>query len=111
MLERYNLADCIECGCCSYVCPSDIPLVQYYRQEKARLKKEKQEKELAAIAKANFENRKVRLEQEAKARKAARHQANLTRKANMTADHKNLIAESIKRVAAKKQQQQKKSDN
>ena len=36
--ERYeemeadlHLKDCFECACCSYVCPSHIPLVQYFR--------------------------------------------------------------------------------
>ena len=36
--ERYeemeadlHLKDCFECACCSYVCPSYIPLVQYFR--------------------------------------------------------------------------------
>ncbi|SFQ03333.1 electron transport complex protein RnfC [Geopseudomonas sagittaria] len=27
----YGLRDCILCGCCSYVCPSHIPLVQYFQ--------------------------------------------------------------------------------
>lgn len=31
MEEHYHLIDCFECGCCSYVCPSHIPLVQYFR--------------------------------------------------------------------------------
>ncbi|KAF3984161.1 MAG: electron transport complex subunit RsxC [Methylococcales symbiont of Hymedesmia sp. n. MRB-2018] len=31
MEENYHLNDCFECGCCSYVCPSNIPLVQYFR--------------------------------------------------------------------------------
>ncbi|EGW53012.1 electron transport complex subunit RsxC [Candidatus Endoriftia persephonae] len=35
MAERYHLNDCFECGCCSYVCPSNIPLVQYFRIAKA----------------------------------------------------------------------------
>jgi electron transport complex protein RnfC len=35
MDERYNLKSCFECGCCSYVCPSHIPLVQYFRIAKA----------------------------------------------------------------------------
>ncbi|KOR27848.1 hypothetical protein TI04_12410 [Achromatium sp. WMS2] len=35
MAEKYNLMDCFECGCCSYVCPSNIPLVQYFRIAKA----------------------------------------------------------------------------
>jgi electron transport complex protein RnfC len=35
MAERYNLERCFECGCCSYVCPSHIPLVQQFRIAKA----------------------------------------------------------------------------
>jgi len=35
MEETYHLDDCFECGCCSYVCPSNIPLVQYFRIAKA----------------------------------------------------------------------------
>ncbi len=31
MAERYHLDDCFECGCCTYVCPANIPLVQYFR--------------------------------------------------------------------------------
>ncbi len=29
-----NATDCIECGCCSYVCPSHIPLVQLIKHAK-----------------------------------------------------------------------------
>ena len=32
-----GLADCIECGCCAYVCPSQIPLVDWYRSGKSAL--------------------------------------------------------------------------
>jgi electron transport complex protein RnfC len=35
MAQRYHLDDCFECGCCSYVCPSNIPLVQQFRIAKA----------------------------------------------------------------------------
>ncbi len=35
MARDYHLMDCFECGCCSYVCPSNIPLVQYFRIAKA----------------------------------------------------------------------------
>ena len=35
-MERdFHLNDCFECGCCSYVCPSNIPLTQYFRIAKA----------------------------------------------------------------------------
>lgn len=35
MSAEFNLNACFECGCCSYVCPSNIPLVQYFRIAKA----------------------------------------------------------------------------
>ena len=35
MANNYNLNDCFECGCCSYVCPSNIPLVHFFRVAKA----------------------------------------------------------------------------
>jgi len=35
MAERFNLNDCFECGCCSFVCPSSIPLVQQFRIAKS----------------------------------------------------------------------------
>ena len=33
--EEYHILDCIECGCCSYICPSRRPLVQAIRMGKA----------------------------------------------------------------------------
>ncbi len=38
MGENYHLADCFECGCCTYVCPSNIPLVQQFRVAKQILR-------------------------------------------------------------------------
>jgi Na+-translocating ferredoxin:NAD+ oxidoreductase subunit C len=35
MENDFHLNDCFECGCCSYVCPAGIPLVQYFRISKA----------------------------------------------------------------------------
>ena len=35
MAEHFHLNDCFECGCCSFVCPSNIPLVQHFRIAKA----------------------------------------------------------------------------
>ncbi len=41
MAAHYHLGDCFECGCCSYVCPSHIPLVQQFRAAKAFLRERK----------------------------------------------------------------------
>lgn len=34
----YHIMDCMECGSCSFVCPSNIPLVQRFRVAKALLR-------------------------------------------------------------------------
>ncbi len=39
MAGEYHLMDCFECGACSYVCPSHIPLVQYFRLAKKMVRK------------------------------------------------------------------------
>ncbi|HPI21756.1 MAG TPA: RnfABCDGE type electron transport complex subunit C, partial [Spirochaetota bacterium] len=39
MADDYHVSDCIECGCCSYVCPSARRLVQSIRYGKAELRK------------------------------------------------------------------------
>ena len=49
MLEKYHVMDCIECGCCTYACPSKRFLTQsikngkvMVRAERARIKKEQE---------------------------------------------------------------------
>ncbi|RLB62894.1 MAG: electron transport complex subunit RsxC, partial [Deltaproteobacteria bacterium] len=39
--EEYHALDCIECGCCSYTCPSSIPLVQIIRYAKTGIMEQK----------------------------------------------------------------------
>jgi electron transport complex protein RnfC len=39
MADEFHLMDCFECGACSYVCPSHIPLVQYFRMSKKMVRK------------------------------------------------------------------------
>jgi electron transport complex protein RnfC len=68
--EKYNLSDCIECGACAWVCPSNIPLVHYYRQEKAEIEHQREEAAQAERAKLRFEAKKQRLEEERLAREA-----------------------------------------
>lgn len=36
-----NLMDCIECGCCSFICPAKRPLLEYIRAGKARIRSRK----------------------------------------------------------------------
>jgi len=39
MADERRLMDCFECGSCSFVCPSHIPLVQQFRVAKAAVRK------------------------------------------------------------------------
>lgn len=39
MAKEFHLMDCFECGACAYVCPSHIPLVQYFRLAKKMVRK------------------------------------------------------------------------
>jgi electron transport complex protein RnfC len=38
-MEQEHLMDCMLCGCCSYTCPSNIPLSQLFVMGKAALRK------------------------------------------------------------------------
>ncbi|MFP4281557.1 MAG: electron transport complex subunit RsxC [Opitutales bacterium] len=48
MAEEFHLNDCFECGCCSYVCPAGIPLVQYFRVAKSSNRERAQAKAKAS---------------------------------------------------------------
>ena len=45
-----NIMDCMECGACSYVCPSNIPLVQRFRVAKGLIRVKMQREKEAATA-------------------------------------------------------------
>ena len=36
-LARLHPQDCIACGCCSFICPANIPLVEQVTQAKAAI--------------------------------------------------------------------------
>ena len=40
LARRYHLQVCCECGCCGYICPAGIPLVQLIRYGKVQLMKQ-----------------------------------------------------------------------
>ena len=89
-MQEYSLFNCIECGCCSYVCPSKIPLVQYFRLAKTETTNKKRESQKANIARIRHDNRLERQEYERVARKEKqrKHKITLaTRKANSRSEN------------------------
>ena len=69
-MQDYNLFDCIECGCCAHVCPSHIPLVQYYRYAKTESWAREQDKRKAEHARARHEAKEARLARQERERQA-----------------------------------------
>ncbi|MBS1144696.1 MAG: RnfABCDGE type electron transport complex subunit [Proteobacteria bacterium] len=72
-----GLADCIACGCCAYVCPSHIPLVQYFYHAKGDLQARQRDQLRSESTKKLALARQGRMEREAreKAEAAARRKA------------------------------------
>jgi electron transport complex protein RnfC len=66
-----GLLDCISCGCCSYNCPSTIPLVQTFGFAKGKLAEKESRKHQQQEAKRLAEARKAREEAIASAKRAA----------------------------------------
>ena len=38
-VRRLHAGDCIECGCCAYTCPANIPLLDYCKIAKQEIRK------------------------------------------------------------------------
>lgn len=67
----FNLFECMECGCCAFVCPANIPLVHYFRFAKSEIWAKDAEQKAAEIARERFEFKEARQlrEKEEKAEK------------------------------------------
>ena len=63
-LLSYHLFDCIDCGCCSYVCPSHFDLVDEYRQTKNRIWDERRNRLKANQNKRRYLNKQERMEKQ-----------------------------------------------
>ena len=95
-VEDLSLADCIECGCCAYACPSQIPLVDYYRHGKSALRLRELESARADKARKRHEARDQRL-----AREEQEAQRVLERKESMSKS--DAIRAAVERAKKKKQ--------
>ena len=83
-----GLKDCISCGCCSFVCPSNIPLVQYFKYASGELYKRQQSVHKSEQTKRLAEDRsnrieRIRLENEAEARRVMEARAAKAREAEL----------------------------
>jgi len=111
--EQLGLPDCIECGACAYVCPSNIPLVHYYRAGKLELLLKQQEQQRSAYRKERYESRKQRLARDTMQRRGSRRRS-VARPENPDVSDDSLqtfsrqqakieIADAVARVKARRQ--------
>ena len=104
--RAYNLFDCIECGCCSHVCPSRIPLVQYFRFAKGEARLQDEERRKTELARQRHEARTARIERaEAEKQAKLRQKKEMLEKKPVSAEEdpkKAAIAAAAKRAAEKK---------
>jgi electron transport complex protein RnfC len=70
-LTQLGLADCIECGCCDYVCPSQIPLTSRFHAARLQLQLHEADRQRAAAARERFERHERRLAEQAEAERLA----------------------------------------
>lgn len=70
--QEYGLRDCILCGSCAYVCPSHIPLVQYFEYAKGELRERRNSESKQEYTKRLIAQRNERQEQEKAAKAAAK---------------------------------------
>ncbi|MDO4697148.1 MAG: electron transport complex subunit RsxC [Pasteurellaceae bacterium] len=104
--KAYHLDACIECGVCAYVCPSYIPLIQYFRQEKAKIADADEKAQKAEEAKQRFEAREARLNKEKEARTARIQQAAEKRREEVAnSDGEDPVKAALARLKAKKAEQ------
>jgi len=88
---KFGLKDCIGCGCCAYVCPSKIRLVQGFNhakgemsaQERSKLRNEATKK--MVVARTERVEREAREKAEAAAKRAAERKAQKAREAQESA--------------------------
>ena len=101
--EEYALKDCIECGICAYVCPSHIPLIQYFLQEKAKIWQIKEKQKKSDEAKIRFEAKQARMEREEQERKARSQRAAEARREELAQTKgEDPVKAALERLKAKK---------
>ncbi|MDR0380271.1 MAG: electron transport complex subunit RsxC, partial [Candidatus Accumulibacter sp.] len=106
--QEYQLFDCIECGCCAYVCPARIPLVQYFRFAKSEIWARERDKRNADAARERYERHQAReardqAEKAERLAKAAAAKAAVPEGADGEAAKKAIIAAAVERARVQRE--------
>ena len=105
-VQEYELFDCIECGVCDAVCPSNIPLVNYFRFAKTAIYAQEREKQAADLARRRHEFRLERQERDKRERqeRMKKKRASVSGKGAVAAAKKKAVIEAaMARAKAKRE--------
>ena len=105
-VQQYELFDCIECGVCNAVCPSNIPLVNYFRFAKTAIYAQERDKEAADLARRRHEFRLERQERDKRERqeRMKKKRASVSGKGAVAAAKKKAVIEAaMARAKAKRE--------
>jgi H+/Na+-translocating ferredoxin:NAD+ oxidoreductase subunit C len=103
-LEDFNLFDCIECGCCSYVCPSHIPLVDKFRQAKSHVTNKRHKQYQADQNKKRYLNKLARKAKQEEEKEKKRLEKKSKNKDDALKKKQDAIAAAVSRVKQKRKE-------
>ncbi|MGB0747268.1 MAG: electron transport complex subunit RsxC [Magnetospiraceae bacterium] len=90
-----GLMDCVSCGSCAYICPSNIPLVQYFNYAKGRLTETQRAKHKQEETKRLATARTERMEKIAAEKRAAMEKRKAEQRAKKAAAEAAAQKESV----------------
>jgi H+/Na+-translocating ferredoxin:NAD+ oxidoreductase subunit C len=103
-LDDYSLFDCIECGCCSYVCPSHIPLVEEFRRAKSQIWNKRRQQREAMQNKSRYLEKLARKKKQEEEKVKSRLEKITEEKDNALKKKQDAIAAAVNRVKQKREE-------
>lgn len=84
--EKYDVMSCVECGCCQYICPASVPIVQFIKTAKGRILENRLKRQLLESAKESELTTTAATEYKGRAAAARQGHAHHGEDANKTAN-------------------------
>jgi len=100
--ESLKLMHCIECGKCDRVCPSSIPLVEYYQATMQAFNIQQNDRSQADKAKQRFELHQLRMEKIKNEEEQRRQKRAELAKKGPQSKTKDTILAALERVKSKR---------
>ena len=97
-----GLFECIECGCCNYVCSNHIQLVQEFRQAKNVIREQKRKRLEAEKNKKRYLNKLARQAKQEEEKAKRRQEKIVNNKDDALKKKKETIAAAVSRVRKKR---------